>query len=146
MPSLLATDDVKHQVIEALAGVADIAALVGARVFPNQIPEDVLHVPCLVVTLIDGEGVKSLTGYTGAKRSTVQVDAFGDVSVQVVALSKAAQLRLMNHGDYLGALYVRATEIQGPFDLPSDVPSDESDRWRFRRAFRADIFHCEDTE
>jgi hypothetical protein len=146
VPTTFPNDDVKHQVIYALQNDGGVQTIAGQQVFPNQIPADILHSPCVVVNLIDGQGTKTLNGYTGDKRSTVQVDAYGDVSTQVAALAKAVKLRLMNHSGAFGDMYVRTTAILGEFDLPSDFPTDTTDRWRFRRTIRCDIFHCEDTE
>lgn len=141
---LIAADDIQHQVIAALLQDGGVAAIAGNRVFPNQIPDNVLLVPVVVVHLIDARRRKIISGYTGEASSTVQVDSFGETKIEVNALSKACKLRLVNHGGAFGAATVNFTNIVNELDLPSDNPIDKSDRWRFRRILRCEIGHCED--
>lgn len=146
MPTEFPPDDIKHQLIAALRDDAAVAAIVAQRVFPNQIPDNVEHVPCVVVNLIDGRSQEVLSGYIGVRTSTLQVDSYGDISIQVVALAKACKLRIINHGGAFGDAIVRRAKVNGELDYPCDAPVDKSDRWRYRRVLRCEIDHCEDVE
>lgn len=141
---LIAADDIQHQVIAALLQDGSVAGIAGNRVFPNQIPDNVLLVPVVIVHLIDARRTKILSGYTGEPTSTVQVDSYGETKIEVNALSKACKLRLINHGGAFGAAIVNFTRLINELDFPSDSPIDKSDRWRFRRILRCEIGHCED--
>jgi hypothetical protein len=145
MPTSFPADDIKHQVIYALLNEISVSTLAGTRVFPNQIPGDLYSGSLtVVVSLIDGRGEETLNGYTGQRTSTVQVDSYGENSIEVNELSKRCKLRLINHGGAFGDATIKRSKIINELDLPAELPIDKSDRWRFRRSLRCEIDYCED--
>lgn len=145
----IAADDVQSNVIAAFLDHIPITDFTANRVYPNVIPQTVSHQFCVVVSLVNVDRFRLLGGYNGNATSLLQVDSYGDVKVDVNALSKACKLRIINHGGLLGSLVVRGIRLVGEFDLPSGAavpPADGSDRWPYRRALRFEIDYCEDTQ
>jgi hypothetical protein len=99
-----------------LSASADVAALVGVRIYPGVLPDDA-ELPAIVYNVVGGERVGSLLGDSGAGRPVYQVDAYAVLREDAAEIHAAvrAALRALHHP--------AGTE---PRDLPEVLP----DRYR----------------
>lgn len=72
---------------------ASIAALVGARVFPNALPQDT-DMPAIVLTKVSGWRYAQLRGPASLARPRVQVDSWDTTQDGAVALGALCRQRL----------------------------------------------------
>lgn len=77
-----------------LASSSEIAAIVGARIFPVIAPENVSH-PCVTYSVVGGDPHSSLDGFTsGTTRYVVQVDCWAKSFNAVMNLALAVRDQL----------------------------------------------------
>ncbi len=81
---------IESDLYTALSGHAGLAALVGARIYPDGAPQDAAY-PLIVVTLIASTPTVSLAGDSGQDASRWQVSAWGETFDQVVAVIDAVR-------------------------------------------------------
>ena len=138
-------DDIQAQVIDALLGDVNINDIVGTRVYPGPVPEEIAHVPTLRVVKVADSPYLGLGGPTGSTTATIQVDCLGDIKETVNLLAKRVKLLIQNSAlaGSIGAATVNGAWKSIEFD-DDDAPIDGSDRWRYRRVLRFDIDYCED--
>ena len=74
-----------------LAADAAVAALVGARIYPVEIPQGA-DMPALVYTRISGPRDHAFSGPTGLAMARVQVDAYADPAASASAYASAKGL------------------------------------------------------
>lgn len=92
MPSVTYIDEVVRQ---ALAAQAEIAAIVGGRIFSTQAPQGT-DLPCIVYAQ-DGPSrgpYMHMTGMTGLARVTYQISCLGTSLMDVRNLSRAVRVAL----------------------------------------------------
>lgn len=89
---VLPTSGIEAAVFSALTGNVPLAALVGTRVFPDQLPQET-QVPALVVTVISDVPESSLDGASSAAVSNalVQVDVYAKTREETRAVATAVK-------------------------------------------------------
>lgn len=85
-------------IIEALKAIleedGDVAAIVGDRIYPRQLP-DAVTFPALVLTKVGGPGTYDLQGDANLENARVQVDCYSEDGYSaVLVLKKAVRRRL----------------------------------------------------
>lgn len=80
------------QIFTRLSAAPGVAALVGSRVFPNELPQDVV-VPALVYVVVADRPESSLTGAVASllRAARVQVDAYARTSLAAHQLADAVE-------------------------------------------------------
>lgn len=86
---------IDETVIQILLTDPPVAAIVGARVYPNELP-DASTFPALVVTKVSGGGSYTLQGDAGLEDARVQVDCYEDGGKEKLNILRRAVRRCLS--------------------------------------------------
>jgi hypothetical protein len=93
-----------------------VAALVGARIYPGQIPQNASY-PCITYALIDDPSVNSHQGSSGLAEARFQFDCWAKTDdLEAEAVSRAVRLALVGHTDPQLQATRKASERSWPPD------------------------------
>lgn len=95
-----------------------VIALVGTRVYLQQLPQSPTY-PCVLVQLIDDPELYHLRGPKGSRRARVQVDALAQIVSGVDAQARVSQLADAIDGDGLGRNASGLSGFKGQIGSPA---------------------------
>lgn len=90
--------DFETVLLRLLLDDADLAALVGKKVFALVIPQGT-KLPCVSFQRISGEPANCLDGHSGLENITLQVDAWGRTYAEAKQVAKAIRAAMPPAGD-----------------------------------------------
>lgn len=123
-------DDLRAAIYAALLADPDVAAIVGARVFPSdststrraRLPQGAGTDPAVTFMVISNVRGKDLDGSTGTARARVQIDCWSEDVAVCVALSRIVRLKWDGFRGTLGSVTVTGAFPDNEFDLTEDMP------------------------
>lgn len=94
--------DFETVLLRLLLDDADLAALVGKKVFALVIPQGT-KLPCVSFQRISGEPANCLDGHSGLENITLQMDAWGRTYAEAKQVAKAIRAAMPATGEIFGA-------------------------------------------
>jgi len=105
----------------------DVSALVGTRVYPEQVPQGSAF-PYITFLNVTSSPIRSLSGYSGVTKTMLQVDCFADDKATVVALKDAVRVAIGDRNNWQQAgLVVQSSQLDAYRDT-SERPFDGGER------------------
>jgi Protein of unknown function (DUF3168) len=103
-----------------LAGHAALSALVGARIYPDVIPQDTV-LPAIAYARSGTEHVSTIHGGVAGALVTVQVQSWADTRTAAEAAADAVEAALIANGEVPTARGVLFDDTTGCFGTAVDV-------------------------
>lgn len=128
---------------EFLSGDADVATLVGERVYLQMIPQHVWtdppKMPCAVYSRVGAQRQPMLCATDSLVQATYQVDSYAIKPEDVVALARAIRRALVDYCGPMGDAVVKAVRLETDADIgPDPTPG------LFRRMQQFTVWYVED--
>lgn len=109
-----------------LSADAGVSALVGSRIYPLVIPDQVYDAatlrPCLVYAIQSVDRTKTFCGTVALQRVTVSVDCYAKVYVDAHALATAVETALLDFVGPMGDVTISDIASENKFDLTDLEP------------------------
>lgn len=126
-----------------LADDPAVAALIGDRIYPNQVPQqhpNSLEVmPCAVFQLAGGERQAIFCGTDGTVGAQYQLDIYGTDRDEIPPIARAIRRRLRDYSGLMGEARIYKVSLDSEFDVgPEPEPG------LYRRTQLYTIWHWED--
>lgn len=114
-------------ILERLAAVSAVTALVSNRIYANVLPDGVTH-PAIVYQLISTIPYSSLNADTGKLRSRVQFTLIGDSTGQRIQLSDAMKIALQRFGGIMSNVTILDSRLENVSDQAYDLDTNQTAR------------------
>lgn len=121
---------IQSAVYERLTTHSGTAALVGARVYPQVLPQTPTY-PAITYQRVSGGNMQSLAGPTGLGHPRVQIDCWAKTQAAVLALAKQVRIAFDGWNGSAGGVTVRACM----FDQERDFYEPETSDYRVSMDF-----------
>lgn len=99
-----------------LVRATDVAALIGVRVYPRQLPQAVT-VPALSYFQVDAIRVRELDGPAGKVRRRIQIDSWARTHTEAWNLADAVRLALDGFSGMMGSTDVGSVNMQNEIEF-----------------------------
>lgn len=131
--------ELEHGIYNELKGAAGVLALVGTRIYPDVLPQDVTY-PAIVYSRI-GAGKEHTQGKdSGLSETSMQVSGWTDTVLERVALRKQVRLALQDFSGDLGSQGVTVRAVL--MDDETDFYDDSVKKYQFADDYT--FWHLED--
>lgn len=109
---------VEEAIVTRLKAVAAVTALVGTRIYINQLPQ-MPTLPAVVYNRISGNRVNSLQGSGGLASPVFQFDVFGTSATQCRQIVRELQTALAGYRGTVAGVNIQAILFLGDYDAPT---------------------------
>ena len=110
--------DIKATLYSFLSMAPTVTALVDTRIYPNWAPPSTQE-PYLILSRIDGNDFAAHLGSASNNiQSTIQIDVWGQTSVQVEGIVEALRVLLDGFFGMMGSDFIYSFRLTSAFDGP----------------------------
>ena len=118
-----------------------LTALVGSRIYPNQVPEGVAH-PNVVFTINFDEAVHTLNTTQNLHTASIDVEIFAvNDYLGAINISNAVRKLLNTQSTTFGTISVANSHVSDESDDGAIAPTDGSDDYIYARSVSADLHY-----
>lgn len=102
---------------------AAVAGLIGARLYPDLLPQGV-QFPAASWQLVSLIEARDLTGAAGKERARIQISAWARTRIEAIAIGAAIKARMapLRTGGQIGATRVHSVRLENVTDLFEEEP------------------------
>lgn len=125
-------DDIGADVRTYLQTKSAVTDLIGTRMYPDVLPENVTLPACTYWTFSSEPLTEVQADKTGVAMSRVQIDCYATTRAGAVALADAIRLAPMQgHRGTVGSSFVQHVIAEDVMSFGRDQPTDGSAEWRY---------------
>tara|TARA_Y100000593_G_C4310742_1_gene338216 strand:+ start:1833 stop:2246 length:414 start_codon:yes stop_codon:yes gene_type:complete len=132
---------IEAAIYSALSGSTSLTALVGTRIYPNTVPQNVTF-PHVSFAIDGNEKFHGLNTTESLARASVSVDCYTENSyLDAVNIANVVRNILNTQSTTWGSLSVQNAHVGSETDLGAIKPTDGSDDYIYTRSLDCDVFY-----
>ena len=132
---------IEAAVYSVLSGSTALSALVGTRIYPNTIPQNVAY-PHVSFTVDGNEKFHGLTTTEDLTLASVSVECYTENSyLDAVNIANVVRNILNTQSTTWGSLNVQNAHVGSEADLGAIQPTDGSDDYIYTRSLDCDVYY-----
>ena len=135
--------DIQTAVRAILAADAGVSALVGTRIYPDRLPQNVTY-PAITYEMYSEDSFEAMDGLLGIAEATIEVTCWASTRLVASSVQDAVRLALANYQGTSSGVVVRRIHT-GVGGTGRDEPDDSSDLPTYFHERDYHAFYCEAT-